>query len=328
MKRREIEIQKDPATVLPSLEEAFEKKDEPVVSLDELSTAVSDQSLKYVSTLGIRSATLARAGKFAAAHRDADLMTTIAPSLAQSYLCKGNIYAMEGRQAAAIRVYEKGLIKAAADTDPYYATLKRAMQTAKTRHSTRVDFIGTLPEEILPKIFSDMFIGDILNFIQVSKKWRERITQCPDPWRHVLLFESLHGFFSALPLAGKHIQSIQCEYLYRRQSMVLLKRMMYGQLSSLQKLNLRYGKCKADHEYDSIKDKGDFLLGRLIYGQRWYFPSGTAFRSLMECAKHIDRTDDRLRQRLCPSTGERSPRMPKSFTFILHCNPMHPAGSC
>lgn len=104
-------------------------------------------------TLGIRSTTWALAGKFGDAHQEAELMVKTAPFVALGYLCKGQIYALEGRQAAAIRVFEEGIINAFA-TDPDSEALKQAIIAARIQNAKCVDFVTQLPPKILPRVLN------------------------------------------------------------------------------------------------------------------------------------------------------------------------------
>lgn len=243
VKRREIQNDAtfESCLRLPNLEDAFEGKMESLP--DEVLTAIGDVALKHSLLLGLRCASLARRGKFADAHRDAELMVSIAPCLAQSYLCKGNVYAMEARYAAAIRVYEKGLIKCAR-TDAYYEALKRAMRAARIQNDKRVDFIAKLPKEILPRILGEIFFEEILDAIYTSKTWLERITYFLDYWREIELYSACARYLVLLPRVGKHAQTINCSILTPRQEKLLLSKMTEGHLTNLRKLDIHSGKEK------------------------------------------------------------------------------------
>lgn len=222
---------------LSSLEAAFQEND--AVAVDQSSATIGSSCAEFVSDLSLRCASLARAGKFTEAHRDAELMAVIAPSLAQSYLCKGNVYAMEGRQAAAVRVYEKGLMTTA-ETDPHYTALKRAMQSAKTSNAKRVDFISMLPKEIVAHILGDFELEEIIELIHTSTKWRDRITNSPDIWRYVHLSQSRAWIIYLLPVIGRHIQSLSFWNLWSCQEKLLLQGMIDGRLADLREFEADY----------------------------------------------------------------------------------------
>lgn len=166
VKRCELDHGTIEADGVTDLEAVFQGKKDTAL-YEQASATVDSLSETYMSALSMRSATRALAGKFADAHRDAELIITIAPSSAKGYLCKGKIYAMEGRQAAAIRVFEKGLNKAAA-IDPHYGAIKRALRAARIQNSRRVDFISMLPEEILPRIWSGLYC--LHYYVDISKR--------------------------------------------------------------------------------------------------------------------------------------------------------------
>lgn len=226
---------------VPDLEAIFEGKNDAAL-YEEASVAVETLLEAFVPALCVRSATRALAGKFADAQRDAELVILIAPSSAKGYLCKGKIYALEGRQAAAIRVFEKGLNKAAS-TDPDYDALKRALRAARMQSKKRVDFISMLPEEILTRIWSDLSGPE--EYVYISKRWRDRLTQCPDPWRSISLYSSFSEHFTLLPWIGKHIETVEYWSRSRRQAMIFFDNLTSGKLNRLRQLKFTLGKSDA-----------------------------------------------------------------------------------
>lgn len=95
VKRCELDHGTIEADGVTDLEAVFQGKKDTAL-YEQASATVDSLSETYMSALSMRSATRALAGKFADAHRDAELIITIAPSSAKGYLCKGKIYAMEG----------------------------------------------------------------------------------------------------------------------------------------------------------------------------------------------------------------------------------------
>ncbi|KAI7878402.1 hypothetical protein K492DRAFT_238588 [Lichtheimia hyalospora FSU 10163] len=144
---------------------------------------------EQLNYLDRRARALASCAHFEAALRDATTMQQLVPSSAAGYLCAGHVYSMQGRQKAAIEIYDKGL-SATPFSDPSYQQLANAQSTAQERENACVDYIKDLPidivENIAPRILSKkrMVPKEIRAYLGVSREWREKLLQC-SRWLHI-----------------------------------------------------------------------------------------------------------------------------------------------
>ncbi|CDH54725.1 predicted protein [Lichtheimia corymbifera JMRC:FSU:9682] len=127
-----------------------------------------------------RARALATSGNFEAALDDVAMIRQLAPSSAVGYLCAGHVYSLQGRQKAAIDIYEQGLA-VVSSSDPSHQQLLEARSMAQYRDSKKIDFIKEFPidiiENIAPWILSEEEItpSEIREYLDVSRVWRERL---------------------------------------------------------------------------------------------------------------------------------------------------------
>ncbi|CDH54738.1 predicted protein [Lichtheimia corymbifera JMRC:FSU:9682] len=114
---------------------------------------------QLLTHLDNRARALAISGNFEAALKDAARIRQLAPSSAGGYLCAGHVYSLQGRQKAAIAIYDQGLA-AAPLSDPCRQLLIQARSIAQERDSNRIDFIKKLPMDIITNIASRIMTGD------------------------------------------------------------------------------------------------------------------------------------------------------------------------
>ncbi|KAI7876168.1 hypothetical protein K492DRAFT_210525 [Lichtheimia hyalospora FSU 10163] len=147
---------------------------------------VIDQfTCQLMEKLNERAATLTREAQFDLALQDAALMIRIVPSSAVGYLRAGNIYQQQGRQRAAVMIYEQGL-DTVSPSQPGYTQLHQYRSYAlEVEDSKRVDFIRRLPMEIIvinivPLLLDPlepMTLDQRYPYLSVSTTWRQRILQ-------------------------------------------------------------------------------------------------------------------------------------------------------
>lgn len=135
-------------------------------------------SKTFVQLLHDRATAFASCAQFDLAQRDATAMRVIDPSSPLGYLCGGFICGIQGRQRAAVDMYDKGLRSVPWD-DPGYILLEKARHEAKRLDSKRIDFISQLPmdvvtKNIVPRILDHESSSSLL-LQQVSKVWQERV---------------------------------------------------------------------------------------------------------------------------------------------------------
>ncbi|KAI7878399.1 hypothetical protein K492DRAFT_209006 [Lichtheimia hyalospora FSU 10163] len=127
-----------------------------------------------------RARVLATCAHFEAALRDAITMQELAPTLAAGYLCAGHVCSFQGREKAAIEIYDKGLAVVPL-SDPSHQQLLDTRSMAQEKDSKCIDFISEFPldiiEHIAPKILSaeEMAPSELEEYLGVSRVWREKL---------------------------------------------------------------------------------------------------------------------------------------------------------
>ncbi|CDH54732.1 predicted protein [Lichtheimia corymbifera JMRC:FSU:9682] len=135
---------------------------------------------EQLTHLDNRARALATSGNFEAALRDVAMIRQLAPFSAVGYLCEGHVYMLQGRQKAAIDIYDQGLV-AVPSSDPSHQQLVEARSMAQERDGIRIDFIKEFPidiiENIAPRVLSQEMIApsEIREYLDVSHVWRERL---------------------------------------------------------------------------------------------------------------------------------------------------------
>ncbi|KAJ8651658.1 hypothetical protein O0I10_012775 [Lichtheimia ornata] len=139
---------------------------------------------EQLTHLDTRAKALATCGNFEAALKDATRIRQLVPSSAAGYLCAGHVYSLQGRQEAAIDIYDEGLA-AVPSSDPSHQRLVEARSMAQQRDSTRIDFINKLPLDITMNIVPRIMLCDgsvppseIRDYLEVSRVWREKLLAC------------------------------------------------------------------------------------------------------------------------------------------------------
>lgn len=154
----------------------------PAMVIQETTIAFQHLIDKQLDMLNQRAAAYAHKAMFKQALDDCNFMMDMAPTNPVGFLRTGAIYAMQGRYAAAVQVYEQGMTSISPDS-PSYAQLESEKSKAQAiLDTTRVDFIATLPLDVMqvlvPLFYTGRIPGDQHDCLDVSKKWRERICYC------------------------------------------------------------------------------------------------------------------------------------------------------
>ncbi|KAI7884798.1 hypothetical protein K492DRAFT_182547 [Lichtheimia hyalospora FSU 10163] len=135
-----------------------------------------------LTILKIRAATLARVADFEQALNETTIQMQIAPLSALGYLQSGDILSnMQGHQAAAINIYEKG-ISMVPQSDPYHQQLLQAKQQALAKQQIRVDFITQLPLALVQNWIAPL--------LRRGNKWRYLGTVSKG-WYQVLMADNV-----------------------------------------------------------------------------------------------------------------------------------------
>ncbi|KAI9489184.1 hypothetical protein BDB00DRAFT_845033 [Zychaea mexicana] len=158
---------------------------------------------------------------------DASLMMRVAPHSTQGYICASEIYMMWGKAGRAVEVLEDAVNKTTPGADSSTSAiitetettteteLKARLCTAKECHEKRVDFITSLPTEIMMQIFGylNWYPQRILKPLCVSKAWRARILGCPNVWEKIVALnlqeEELNLVCGFLPIVSSTVKELE-----------------------------------------------------------------------------------------------------------------------
>lgn len=154
----------------------------PAMVIQETTIAFQNLIDKQLDMLDKRAAAYAQKAMIRHALDDCKFMMEKAPTNPVGFLRTGAIHVMQGRYAAAIQVYEQGMISASPDT-PGYTRLEDEKNKAQAiLDTTHVDFIAALPLDVVqllvPLFYMGRIPGDQHDCLDVSKTWRERICYC------------------------------------------------------------------------------------------------------------------------------------------------------
>ena len=104
------------------------------------------------------------------------------PTLAKGYIRLGSLYQMQGKQLAAINIYNIGLQTVSVDKEHYYLMLK-GKKTATRCSERRVDFLVKLPIQISNEIILELPKESKLICLNgISHMWRKRTRNCAKAW--------------------------------------------------------------------------------------------------------------------------------------------------
>ncbi|KAI7878398.1 hypothetical protein K492DRAFT_6952 [Lichtheimia hyalospora FSU 10163] len=144
---------------------------------------------EQLSYLDKRARALATTAHFEAALKDATTMQQLNPSSAAGYLCAGHVCSHQGREKAAIAIYDQGLAVVPL-SDPSYQQLVDARSRAQAQNCRCIDFIKELPVDIIENIVSRILTeeamapSEVREYLGVSREWQEKLLQC-SRWLHV-----------------------------------------------------------------------------------------------------------------------------------------------
>lgn len=156
--------------------------------ITETTCALEQLTPTILELLDRRSVAFANGTHFDMALRDTFKLQVLDPSSSRGYIRSREIYASEGRQLAAITVYEDGM-RNVPRSDPHYALLEQGKANAEQLMNQRVDFMSILPMDIIMAIGRLLITGDNpilyddgmlepLPCLQVSKTWRQCLLLC------------------------------------------------------------------------------------------------------------------------------------------------------
>ena len=110
------------------------------------------------------------------------------PKSALGYLKTAELYSCQGRQYIALSMLDKG-IKAAPSSSTDQQLLRQQHDIIKSRIDRRIDYMEQCPYEIVCNIANQVdrmcFPGDKLEFIKVSRTWRQKLVSYAPLWKNI-----------------------------------------------------------------------------------------------------------------------------------------------
>ncbi|KAI8147215.1 hypothetical protein BJV82DRAFT_379846 [Fennellomyces sp. T-0311] len=148
--------------------------------LDLLRTAVGDAQSIFEQALH----DYVQACQLQKAQQVAVMIICLQPALLSGYLRSGKLYEMQGNAKRAMEVYNQGMAYVSASDIQILVEHKINIQQ-QSALMRRCDFIMQAPPEIVPNILQNLTTCDLMNCMDVSKGWKERVQQCYQAWRVV-----------------------------------------------------------------------------------------------------------------------------------------------
>ncbi|KAI9492554.1 hypothetical protein BDB00DRAFT_788691 [Zychaea mexicana] len=140
------------------------------------------QKDQLIKALDHRAYVLGKKARFGEAVQDAQRIISLASTWAMGYCRLGNLYAQQGKQLDAIDTYSIGLQSVSQDAS-LYAQLIEGKHSAELQNEKRVDFIRSLPVEVMAKIITLLPRDAKLVCLQVSSIWCKRTLEFSGSWR-------------------------------------------------------------------------------------------------------------------------------------------------
>ncbi|KAI9250430.1 hypothetical protein BDA99DRAFT_575361 [Phascolomyces articulosus] len=215
----------------------------------------------FISVLDARAHAFGIEGHFSKAIRDAEEMIRYAPTQAIGYLRLGQLLSIQGKQSAAIKIYEKSLamVEKQDGDDPAYVELIQRKKRAMEKSEQRLDFITMLPLEIVDAIFEDFSEPAMFRCMAVSTRWREILLNCPKAWAKVyhnhFYYESsvyqvgrTPAILRALPHIARHIKNMEAIINSMETGQIYLELFENGAFQNIKTLELSvYNKMNSHH---------------------------------------------------------------------------------
>ena len=203
------------------------------------------QQFQLVSFLNIRAHAYGMKGYFDKAVQDAKEIITYAPEWGIGYIRSGDLLHMQGKQSAAINLYKEALATISKQ-DPDYHQLVKDKKRAEEKNEKHVDIITMLPIELLHNIFEYLpETTKVLACIDISKGWREKISQSPILWR--TLSDDFDGYDNetatliahAAPHISQHVKNLTISSMkHKKVGYMYLNCMEKGHFKSITNLTL------------------------------------------------------------------------------------------
>ena len=128
---------------------------------------------------------------------------------ADGYLSASKLYDAQGMYKNAVDILSKGM-KEVSSSNPRYPLMEQQLKIETTRLNASLDIIAEAPYDLLNSFVTLFDQKTYYTCLQVNRTWRNRVLQCPGPWRNVIINEDYMGPlpFTVLPLVTHHIVSL------------------------------------------------------------------------------------------------------------------------
>ncbi|KAI7876342.1 RNI-like protein [Lichtheimia hyalospora FSU 10163] len=207
-----------------------------------------------LETLDMRASLLADNAQCQLALNDASTMIRLASSHPLGYCRAAAIYSLYGRQRAAIEMCEQGLRAVPLSN---HASLIDGKLVAEKQLAKHVDFISSLPFDLVSHVVSELLDGDELQYdhryLVISQTWRQRFLQCTSlvfrlihQCDHTILLRIHQQLLDDAPNVGKVAVSF-----YWEEPAPLLNVLRQGNFISLKELEIT-GKSKKEYHREII----------------------------------------------------------------------------
>ncbi|KAI9484908.1 hypothetical protein BDB00DRAFT_933335 [Zychaea mexicana] len=211
-------------------------------------STIDDLHDSLIALLDIRAISYSRTMQFDKAFQDASLMIRYAPLRAAGYLRTAELYLLQCRQLAAMRISQQGIKSVPTDRYDEQKQLQDCYNAAKTRQEKRINFITKLPYDLLCQVMDHLPIYNLAQALQVCRDWRDRMSVYPKPWASIYLMESgigcsekgdeINSVMNVLPHVSRNVEKIHITCLESEQCEKLFSMIIKGTFNRLQRLQL------------------------------------------------------------------------------------------
>ena len=187
--------------------------------------------------------------QFDDAIKDVERMIAYTPESAVGYLRLGSLLDIQGKSAAAAKVYQ-GALDQVSKNDPSYEYLEY-YQKSKEKSEQRVDFITMLPPQAYDYIVSLLSLNEKMTWMNVSQAWRKKIVDNKMAWSRIHCTED-HVIVKALPKMAHNIEDLEITSVLSDVWLQYLKHMKNGYFKQIKLLTLDDKMCRC-RKYEALK---------------------------------------------------------------------------
>ena len=229
-----------PLSSFEKVKNAYNNRDYDEIIRQATDTIACIQQLELLSLLEHRTHAFSMKGNFDASAQNAQTMVKYAPTLPQGYLCLGKLLSMQGKQKAALKVYQEGLENVSTE-DPAYGQLLQAKKTADEKNNQHFDLVSALPLEVKDEIVTLVTEQERSSLFHVSTIWSQRLEHCQKAWKNIYNDHGQDGDIivsQMLPKIVKHISHLKLTTTMKEVWLKYLEHLENGHFAKLKSLEL------------------------------------------------------------------------------------------